>query len=136
MGSRTALMIEPFEGEPDNRGLAVTPADTLWELAVQADRAGFPLSIHAIGDLAVREVLDVLSEFPFSKQGSRGAALRQAQEPGQGSNLSPAPQLPCPTAPSHRTRPSHSAGRPAPLEPVWDCCLSAAGASADRLADG
>lgn len=78
MGSRTALMIEPFEGEPDNRGLAVTPADTLWELAVQADRAGFPLSIHAIGDLAVREVLDVLSEFPSE----------------QGGNLSPAPPHP------------------------------------------
>lgn len=68
MGSHTALMIEPFEGEPDNRGLAVTPADMLWELATQAGRAGFPLSIHAIGDLAVRQVLDVLSESPVSEQ--------------------------------------------------------------------
>ncbi len=63
MGSRTALMIEPFEGEPDNYGLAITPADALWELASQVDQAGFPLSIHAIGDLAVRQVIDVLSEF-------------------------------------------------------------------------
>lgn len=63
MGSRTALMIEPYEGEPDNRGVIVTSADELWELAVQADKTGFPLSIHAIGDLAVRNVLDVLSEF-------------------------------------------------------------------------
>jgi hypothetical protein len=72
MGSRTARMIEPFEGEPDNYGLPVTPADTLWEIAVQANRASFPLSIHAIGDLAVREVVDVLSELPSSEQGSRG----------------------------------------------------------------
>jgi predicted amidohydrolase YtcJ len=73
MGSRTARMIEPFEGEPDNYGLLVTPADALWELAVQAKRAGFPLSVHAIGDLAVREVVDVLSELPSGEQGSRGA---------------------------------------------------------------
>lgn len=63
MGSRTALMLEPYEGEPDNSGVAVTPADELWKLAVQAEEAGFPLSIHAIGDRAVREVIDVLSEF-------------------------------------------------------------------------
>ncbi|MBS1252822.1 MAG: N-substituted formamide deformylase [Anaerolineales bacterium] len=67
MGSRTALMLEPYEGEPDNRGVAVTSADELWELAVQADEAGFPLSIHAIGDLAVRNILDVLSEFQSAK---------------------------------------------------------------------
>lgn len=64
MGSRTALMLEPFEGEPQNRGLAVTSGDEMWELAVLADRAGYPLSIHAIGDRAVRDVVKVLSEFP------------------------------------------------------------------------
>ncbi len=64
MGSHTARMIEPFEHEPSNRGIAVTSGETLWQLAEQAQRAGFPLSIHAIGDLAVREVLDVLSELP------------------------------------------------------------------------
>jgi hypothetical protein len=63
MGSQTALMLEPFEGDPHNRGVAVTPADELWELAVRAEEAGFSLSVHAIGDLAVRNVLDVLSEF-------------------------------------------------------------------------
>jgi predicted amidohydrolase YtcJ len=63
LGSQTALMLEPFEGNPDNYGLAVTPADELWELAVQANQAGFPLSVHAIGDRAVREVINVMSEF-------------------------------------------------------------------------
>jgi predicted amidohydrolase YtcJ len=69
MGSRTAWMLDPFEGEPDNHGLVVTAMETLNELARQAGRAGFPLSIHAIGDRAVREVLDVLSELPFSERG-------------------------------------------------------------------
>ncbi|MCB0197714.1 MAG: amidohydrolase [Anaerolineae bacterium] len=63
LGSETARMLEPYEGSA-NTGLTVTSADELWELAVQADKAGFPLSIHAIGDRAVREVTDVLSEFP------------------------------------------------------------------------
>ncbi|MCB0167596.1 MAG: amidohydrolase family protein, partial [Anaerolineae bacterium] len=62
LGSQTALMLEPFEGT-DNTGLAVTSADELWELAIQANRAGFPLSIHAIGDRAIRDVINVLSEF-------------------------------------------------------------------------
>lgn len=88
MGSRTARMIEPFEGEPDNYGLSVTPANALWELAVQANRAGFPLSVHAIGDLAVREVLDVLSELSSSEQGSKGA------EEQRRFFLSPAPPHP------------------------------------------
>ncbi len=63
LGSQTALMLEPFEDSLDNRGLAVTVADEMWELAVQADKAGFPLSIHAIGDRAVRDVINVMSEF-------------------------------------------------------------------------
>jgi len=62
MGSQTALMLEPYAGQPNNHGVAVTSADELWKLAVQADEAGFSLSVHAIGDLAVRNVLDVLSE--------------------------------------------------------------------------
>ncbi|MEW5985312.1 MAG: amidohydrolase [Chloroflexota bacterium] len=69
MGSRTALMLEPFEGEPQNVGLAVTPAAELWRLATRARDAGFSLSVHAIGDRAVREVLDVFSELgPVSEK--------------------------------------------------------------------
>ncbi len=64
MGSRTAWMITPFEGEPDNSGVAVTPTDQLCALAQRAQKAGFSMSIHAIGDMAVRQVIDVLSELP------------------------------------------------------------------------
>jgi predicted amidohydrolase YtcJ len=62
MGSGTALMLQPFTDMPGNLGLAVTDRDQLWELAIQAAEAGFPLSVHAIGDRAVRDILDVLSE--------------------------------------------------------------------------
>lgn len=75
MGSRTAAMLEPFEGEPDNFGVIVTSANDLWQLAEQASRAGFPVSVHAIGDRAVRDVLDVLGEFESSRPAPGGRSL-------------------------------------------------------------
>lgn len=62
MGSRTASMLAPYEGEPDNVGVIVTPAEELWQIASRAADAGFSMSVHAIGDRAVREVIDVLGE--------------------------------------------------------------------------
>lgn len=64
MGSQTALMLAPFEGSADNTGLVVTSAQQLGELAAQARRAGFSLSVHAIGDRAVRDTAHVMAEFP------------------------------------------------------------------------
>ncbi len=64
MGSRTAYMLEPFTDQPDNYGIAVTPPEALEQIAHQAHRAGFSLSVHAIGDRAVRETLDVLAAVP------------------------------------------------------------------------
>lgn len=70
MGSRTAHMLAPFEGEPGNTGVVVTPAGELYQLITAAGEAGFPLSVHAIGDRAVREVLDVMGEWTAT-HGSR-----------------------------------------------------------------
>ena len=62
MGSRTASMLASFEGEATNTGVIVTPAEELWQIATQAAAGGFSMSVHAIGDRAVREVIDVLGE--------------------------------------------------------------------------
>lgn len=62
MGSRTAWMLQPFENQPHNLGVVVTPPDELLNIAALAAEAGFALSVHAIGDRAVREVLDVMAE--------------------------------------------------------------------------
>lgn len=67
MGSRTAHMLAPFEGEPDNTGVVVKNTADLWTLIVAAGEAGFPISVHAIGDRAVREVLDVMSEWTVTR---------------------------------------------------------------------
>lgn len=62
LGPRTALMAEPYEGEPDNYGMAVTDKEEMLEHALRATRHGIASCIHAIGDRAVHDVLDVLSE--------------------------------------------------------------------------
>ncbi len=59
LGPKTALMFAPYEGEPDNFGMAVVDKEDMVELARRASNFGLPTSIHAIGDRAVHDVLDV-----------------------------------------------------------------------------
>ena len=59
LGSRGAKLLAPYSDEPGHVGLTVTPADELQDIAVRALRAGFQLNVHAIGDGANRDVLDV-----------------------------------------------------------------------------
>ncbi len=59
LGPRTAHMIDPYEGDPDNYGIVVTDKEVIYELVSKASAAGLPSTIHAIGDRAVHDVLDV-----------------------------------------------------------------------------
>ncbi|MBZ0290358.1 MAG: amidohydrolase [Anaerolineae bacterium] len=59
LGPRTAYMIDPYEGEPDNYGIATIDKEEMAELVSRASAAGLPSTIHAIGDRAVHDVLDV-----------------------------------------------------------------------------
>lgn len=59
LGSQTADMLEPFLGQRDNRGIAVTPKEELRRLVERASAAGIATAIHAIGDGANRKVLDI-----------------------------------------------------------------------------
>lgn len=61
LGPRTAAMLTPYEGEPENVGILTTEERALRELARQAVAGGLPLAVHAIGDRANRLVLDVLA---------------------------------------------------------------------------
>lgn len=62
LGPRTALMVEAYQGEPENFGIVVTPKDEILALVSRASEAGIPSTIHAIGDCAVRNVLDVYQQ--------------------------------------------------------------------------
>jgi predicted amidohydrolase YtcJ len=59
LGPATALMLEPYEGRPDSHGIATADKETIYELVSAASAAGIPSAVHAIGDRAVREVLDM-----------------------------------------------------------------------------
>lgn len=59
LGPRTALMVDPYEGDPNNRGIAVTGKEDMVDMVSRASAAGLPSTIHAIGDRAVHDVLDV-----------------------------------------------------------------------------
>jgi predicted amidohydrolase YtcJ len=58
LGTRTAAMLQPFAGEPQNYGILTTPADVMEARVKSAVRGGLGVAIHAIGDRAVRVALD------------------------------------------------------------------------------
>jgi hypothetical protein len=62
LGSGTALFAEPYTDEPTNTGLRVTPLDELRAQIRRADAAGLQVAVHAIGDRANAEILDLYEE--------------------------------------------------------------------------
>jgi predicted amidohydrolase YtcJ len=59
-GPRTAWMLEPFAD--GGVGMPLTPMQEIADIVSRAHQAGISTAIHAIGDRAVRELLDVLAE--------------------------------------------------------------------------
>ena len=59
LGSRGAWLLEPYSDSPGSTGLNTTPMATIEQTAAIAAETGTQLAIHAIGDRANREVLDV-----------------------------------------------------------------------------
>ena len=71
LGSRTAALLQPYEtdelaGPPPGgpSGLPLRTREQLAEVATRAAEAGIASEIHAIGDGAVRTVLDVIESLP------------------------------------------------------------------------
>jgi len=62
LGSRGAWLLEPYADMPTSTGLNTTPIDSLKETAKIAIAKGFQLCVHAIGDRANREALNVYEE--------------------------------------------------------------------------
>jgi predicted amidohydrolase YtcJ len=61
LGSQTAYMFDPYPTRHGYRGVPVTIGRALRELVCKASRAGLPCWVHAIGDRANHEVLDVFA---------------------------------------------------------------------------
>lgn len=59
LGPRTATMIAPYEDAPGNYGIVVTDKEEMMENASEASENGLSVTVHAIGDRANHDVLDV-----------------------------------------------------------------------------
>jgi predicted amidohydrolase YtcJ len=58
LGSRGALLFEPYADDASVRGLAVTEQGDLRARILEVVRAGYQPAVHAIGDRAVHEVVE------------------------------------------------------------------------------
>lgn len=76
LGPRTAAMIEPYEGEPNNRGIVVTDKETMKEIASTASLYGLSVTVHAIGDRANHDIIDVY-EAVRQEEAERGVRPQQ-----------------------------------------------------------
>jgi predicted amidohydrolase YtcJ len=75
LGSSTGKMFAPYLHEPGNTGIFVTPLGQLREQIEGADRAGLSVAVHAIGDRANAELLDIFAEVS-KKNGPRDRRFR------------------------------------------------------------
>jgi hypothetical protein len=76
LGPRTAAMLQPYDDDPDNRGILLLDREQVLDLGLRAGAAGFPLAVHAIGDRANHEVLDAM-EALRSHERSQGWPARR-----------------------------------------------------------
>ncbi|WP_458355416.1 amidohydrolase [Peribacillus frigoritolerans] len=60
--ARTAYLLEPYSDQPNTRGETSLPPETIKKWVVDADKEGFSIRFHAIGDGAVRLALDSYEE--------------------------------------------------------------------------
>jgi predicted amidohydrolase YtcJ len=75
LGSRTAVFREPYTDAPDTTGVRVIPLDELRQHVLDADQAGLHVTVHAIGDLAIDDVLEVF-QMVVQRNGQRDRRFR------------------------------------------------------------
>jgi predicted amidohydrolase YtcJ len=100
LGSRGAWLLEPYSDLPEGSvpagtsrtGLATTPVEVMRQRAQIALETGYQMCIHAIGDRANREVLNIYED-TFKKNGRHGAELRWRVEHAQHINGADIPRF-------------------------------------------
>jgi predicted amidohydrolase YtcJ len=80
LGPRGAWLLEPYADSPGATGHNTTPIDEIRETARLALEHGYQLCVHAIGDRANRETLNIFEE---AFKGRDGKALRWRVEHAQ-----------------------------------------------------
>ncbi|MEM6512501.1 MAG: amidohydrolase [Pseudomonadota bacterium] len=79
LGSRGAAMIRPYSDDPENRGLPFWTDDELYEKVAKADRMGFQVGIHAIGDKGNRMCLDAFAKVQGGKPSDKRHRIEHSQ---------------------------------------------------------
>lgn len=59
LGSHTAAFLEPFTDTPDQSGFLINTLEDMRQWISDADDAGLHVAVHAIGDRAIRNLLDI-----------------------------------------------------------------------------
>lgn len=77
LGSRGAALLEPYSDDKKNKGLLLTPIDSLKKAARDALERGYQVCTHAIGDRANRAVLDIYEDvFKSNEAKAKDARFR------------------------------------------------------------
>ncbi len=71
LGSRGALLLQPYSDHPGHFGLQIKHREDLKNLCVEAKKKGIQINVHAIGDSANRVVLQVFAEVLGGKNNLR-----------------------------------------------------------------
>ena len=79
LGSRGAAMLQPYSDDVENFGLPFVTADELFASVDKANRMGFQVGVHAIGDRGNRLVLDAFER----AQNGKPSPLRNRVEHAQ-----------------------------------------------------
>lgn len=74
LGSRGAWLLAPYTDMPDQLGLPTMAVETMSDISHRAYQSGFQVGIHAIGDRANREVLNIFDDLFDGKD--RGVRFR------------------------------------------------------------
>lgn len=61
-GSCTALMFEPYTDNPETAGLAMMPYEEFENMVVTADKYGFQIGVHSIGDKGNNRTLNAFEK--------------------------------------------------------------------------
>ena len=90
LGPRGAWLLEPYADKPGDTGRNTTPVSEIAETAKLALEHGYQLCVHAIGDRANRETLNI---FEDAFKGRDGRSLRWRVEHAQHLNAADIPRF-------------------------------------------
>lgn len=76
LGSRGALLLQPYSDAPATKGVATTPESAIYDLTRRSLAKGFQVNTHAIGDAANRMTLDAYGKAIHETPSARDPRLR------------------------------------------------------------